>query len=202
MIRNPALGLILALAILSGTGGPSFAGGKNDATKRQVVRIPGTNYDVVTGPSIAGTARSPTDAFLTAIETWLAAEFGLPTVTQHPHVEFVSPEMVAGLAYADGAPARADQARNDVVAAYGNPTKTIYLSEAWTPNTPAELSVLVHELVHHMQNLGGLKYGCPQAREKLAYAAQERWLGLFGRSLARDFGIDPFSLLVKTACGF
>jgi hypothetical protein len=60
--------------------------------------------------------------------------------------------------------------------------------------------VLVHEMVHHVQNVGGLKYACPQEREKLAYTAQERWLGLFGRNLEADFEIDAFSLLVKTRC--
>jgi hypothetical protein len=45
-----------------------------------------------------------------------------------------------------------------------------------------------------------MKYECPQAREKVAYMAQERWLGLFGRSLEQDFELDGFSLLVKTRC--
>jgi len=54
--------------------------------------------------------------------------------------------------------------------------------------------------VHHVQNVAGLKYACAQEREKLAYEAQERWLGLFGHSLERDFELDGFSLLVKTRC--
>jgi hypothetical protein len=41
---------------------------------------------------------------------------------------------------------------------------------------------------------------CPQEREKLAYLAQERWLGLFGHNLESDFDLNPFSLLVKTKC--
>jgi hypothetical protein len=88
------------------------------------------------------------------------------------------------------------------VAVYSDATHTIYLPEGWTGGTPAELSVLVHELVHHVQNVGGLKYACPQEREKLAYMAQERWLGLFGHNLEADFELDAFSLLVKTRCLF
>ena len=65
---------------------------------------------------------------------------------------------------------------------------------------PAELSVLVHEVVHHFQNVLGLKYECPQKRAKLAYIAQDRWLALFGHSLESDFHIDAFSLLAKTQC--
>jgi len=86
------------------------------------------------------------------------------------------------------------------VAVYSYATQTIYLPEGWTGTSPAELSVLVHELVHHVQNVAGLKYACAQEREKLAYEAQERWLGLFGHSLERDFELDGFSLLVKTRC--
>src|SRR5262245_48393551 len=74
------------------------------------------------------------------------------------------------------------------------------LPERWTGTTAAELSVLVHEMVHHVQNVGGLKYQCPQEREKLAYMAQDRWLGLFGHNLEADFELDAFSLLVKTRC--
>jgi hypothetical protein len=55
-------------------------------------------------------------------------------------------------------------------------------------------------MVHHLQNLGRLKFECPQAREEVAYQAQERWLGLFGRDLSRDFEMDPFTILVKSKC--
>ena len=91
-------------------------------------------------------------------------------------------------------------AERDTVAVYSDAERTIYLPEGWTGGSAAELSVLVHEMVHHAQNVRGLKFDCPQEREKLAYLAQERWLGLFGRSLAEDFELDPMSLLVKTGC--
>ena len=54
--------------------------------------------------------------------------------------------------------------------------------------------------VHHLQNLGKLKYKCPPAREELAYAAQDRWLGLSGLNLADEFEIDPLTLVVSTRC--
>jgi hypothetical protein len=60
--------------------------------------------------------------------------------------------------------------------------------------------MLVHEMVHHLQNVGQLKFACPQEREKLAYKAQDGWLALFGSDLMQEFQIDPFSLLVKTNC--
>ena len=91
---------------------------------------------------------------------------------------------------------------SDTVAIYSNSSQTIYLPQGWTGGTAVELSILVHEMVHHIQHLAGLKYECPQAREKLAYMAQDRWLNLFGGSLAQDFDLDGISLLVKTKCFF
>jgi len=147
---------------------------------------------------------------LAAIEAWLALRFDLPSVDHHPRIELVPPAKIAALRYqgflsnprienAPNGDART-ASRSDVVAVYSDATETIYLPEGWTGTTAAELSILVHETVHHVQNVGGLKYACPQEREKLAYMAQERWLGLFGHNLEADFEIDAFSLLVKTRC--
>jgi len=90
--------------------------------------------------------------------------------------------------------------QREVVAAYDPLGRTILLPERWSGGTPAELSILVHEMVHHLQNVAHTKYECPQASEELAYAAQERWLNLFGRNLAGDFGIDGLTLLASTKC--
>ena len=96
-------------------------------------------------------------------------------------------------------PMHAKQMRQ-VVAVYNDQNKTIYLPNGWKGRTPAELSMLVHEMVHHLQNVAGLKYECPQAREKLAYEAQGRWLELFGLNLENEFEIDPLALILTTQC--
>ena len=149
------------------------------------------------------------NALLTAIALWLSANFGLPATHDLPRVEHVSAIKMADLRYKGlarlepqptGGPAQ--PGKREVVAVYDDATRTIYLHDGWTADTPAELSVLVHEMVHHLQNIGELKFECPQERERLAYQAQERWLGLFGRDLERDFEIDPFTLLVSTKCLF
>jgi Domain of unknown function (DUF6647) len=84
----------------------------------------------------------------------------------------------------------------------GRLPRTIYLRKEWTGRTPTELSVLVHEMVHHLQNVGGLKYVCPAEREKPAYDAQDRWLSLFGRNLIDEFKLDRMTVLVRTHCLF
>jgi hypothetical protein len=87
-----------------------------------------------------------------------------------------------------------------VEAVYDDNKRTIYLPEDWQGDTPAEVSVLVHELVHHLQNGAGLKFQCPQERERTAFDAQIRWLEIFGKTLEEELGIDAFDTLVRTTC--
>lgn len=149
---------------------------------------------------------------LTTIVTWLSFNFSLPAIYDHPRIEFVAPETMHAVRYQGRGPGasarhalhagpavRSDQLP-EVEALYDDATRIIYLNQDWTGKGPAELSVLVHEMVHHLQHVAGLKYECPQAREKPAYVAQDRWLALFGRSLMEEFKLDPMTVLVRTGC--
>lgn len=142
------------------------------------------------------------EELMNSILNWLVAKFDLPAIQEVPRIEFVQPAAMAQLRYRGSAAPQAmplDGGR-DVVAVYDDAKRTIYMPQGWTGVTSAEQSVLVHEMVHHLQNLGKLKYECPEAREKLAFAAQEQWLELVDRTLASEFGLDPFTLLVRTSC--
>jgi len=153
----------------------------------------------------------PREALLTEIAAWLSTNFDLPAIGDPPRVEFASPMKLMAMRYKGMLPdqwredsmrdpaMQAAQAR-EVVAVYHDATRTIFLPDAWTGTTPAELSVLVHEMVHHLQNLAGLKYECPAAREKPAYLAQDRWLRLHDLDLEKEFQIDKFTLVVSAAC--
>jgi hypothetical protein len=173
-------------------------------SEQRPIRIPGTDYDIVPGSAQLRQPDSASSlALLAAIETWLSTEFELAVIHEHPRVELVPTSRISALRsggeIAASGHGEAPSSR-DTVAIYHDGTRTIYLPEGWSGSTPAELSVLVHEMTHHFQNVLGLKHDCPQEREKLAYLAQDRWLGLFGHSLASDFDLDPFSLFVKIKC--
>ena len=135
------------------------------------------------------------EALLTAMALWLSANFPLPVSLDHPRIQFVSAaEMIAPL---NKYPLQrndvsASEISSDIVSLYSNQSKTIFLLNGWEGKTPAELSILVHEMVHHLQNVGQLKFACPEEREELAYKAQESWLHLFGHDLEHDFQIGPF----------
>ena len=134
---------------------------------------------------------------LTLIVFWLSKNFELPAVFDHPKLKFAPAKRIAALRY--GAAAESANT-NDVVAIYHDKEKTIYLSERWSGNSPADVSVLVHEMVHHLQNFDKKIFLCAQAREKPAYDAQEKWLAMFGRSLASEFDLDPITVKVTTSC--
>jgi hypothetical protein len=148
---------------------------------------------------------------VTTIAAWLSLNLGLPAIDAQPRIEFVSPQAMEAKRQQEATRARPDhplfaggsrQARTGsrIEAFYDDAERTIYLAEGWTGKSPAEFSVLVHEMVHHVQNVAGLKYACPGEREAPAYEAQAKWLALFGRNLGSEFKLDPMTLFARTRC--
>jgi hypothetical protein len=153
----------------------------------------------------------PKPELVVSIVTWLLADFALPENYRPPRIEIVSPTKMAAVRYRGlgaGLQARVVtdeqwlEKMRDTVALYEDATHTIYLREGWTGATPAETSVLVHEMVHHLQNLAGEKFECAQAREKPAYAAQKKWLEAAGLDFFQEFESDPVTLMLRTVCSF
>ncbi len=134
-------------------------------------------------------------AMMKLMIVWLCANFDLQSTERLPRVELLPAHQLALLHYGS-----AGSSGDDVVSLYDDISQTIYLKNDWSGKTPAETSALLHELVHHLQNLASTRYSCPEEREALAYRAQKSWLALFGETLEEDFGIDEFTLKVKTLC--
>lgn len=145
-------------------------------------------------------ADGPRDAppLLDTITLWLGTNFDLPVSAKPPALVGVPAAELVEMRYGPGS----GVAPGDVVAVYDDAGGTIYLSEGWTGRGPAELSVLVHEMVHHLQAEADMRFACPGEREKIAYRAQGAWLELFGQSLESAFDIDAATLLVGTACAY
>jgi hypothetical protein len=184
--------------------------GTDQVKDQHGVSLPGTEYDLVLGTRHFLPLAGPSEqALLAAIEKWLSSQFDFPDIQEHPRIEFVPSAKIVSLRVSSllsdpsaeiASDDQGSPGQYDTLAIYQDATRTIYLPEGWTGSTAAELSVLVHEVVHHFQNVLGLKYECMQEREKLAYIAQDRWLAQFGHTLESAFHIDAFSLLVKTRC--
>lgn len=147
------------------------------------------------------------EMLLTWIVAWLSATFSLPAIYDHPEIRFASHhEMLAVRLFQQPHESSAVQAtsvassHSNVEALYEDRGRTIYLNQNWTGLTPAEISILVHEMVHHLQNMAGLQYECAEAREELAYKAQDMYLALHGLSLSQEFNLDQVTRLVRTKC--
>lgn len=148
--------------------------------------------------SAAPDAAQPIDAppLLDAIVLWLSTNFDLPTPDRPPRLATLPESDLVQMRY--GPEARI--APGEVVAVYDDAAKTIYLSQGWTGRTAAELSILVHEVVHHLQSSAGQSFACPAERERIAYRAQGAWLTLFEETLESAFNIDAATILVSTVC--
>jgi hypothetical protein len=149
---------------------------------------------IATQASIAEPRDTPT--LLETMSLWLVSNYDLPIVAVMPTLVSLPAAELVIRRYGP----EANFPVGGVVALYDDAEGTIFLSEYWTGNTVGDLSVLVHELVHHMQAAAGLRFACAGEREVLAYRAQDDWLGLFGSSLEDTFGIDPATRLVATTC--
>lgn len=151
---------------------------------------------LLAAPAAAHPPEEALAAQMTKAGAWIAANGDLPPPATLPDLKRVSPRALEVIRLGGHDPAAG------IEALYDDATATIYLRAGWTGTTPAEMSILVHEMVHHLQAEAGRTYPCPGAREAEAYALQETWLAGHGSSLAAAFGIDAMTLLVRTTCAF
>lgn len=149
-----------------------------------------------TTASTASAEIKPPPSLFDVIEMWLSANFDLLPAAKAPGLATLPAAKLVEIRYglASGV------APGDVVAAYDGTSRTIFFQDGWSGHSPEELSVLVHEMVHHLQASADMRFACPGEREVLAYRAQDAWLRLFGMDLESAFGIDRGTLLVATAC--
>ncbi len=74
------------------------------------------------------------------------------------------------------------------------PGMVILDNESWEADDPVQISLLVHELVHHAQLFSKRKYACADAKEYEAYVIQNKWLEANdARPFASQAWIDEMS---------
>ncbi len=118
---------------------------------------------------------------------WLSLNASL-TIQESPKVVVMSSQ---ALAEKYGAP---------VHALYGHEQATIYLSDHVDLTTIQGASVLLHELVHHYQNVSGAMdgYSCVRESEKLAYEIQKEYLVANNAEVMPELG--AFNILMRSLC--
>jgi hypothetical protein len=144
----------------------------------------------------------PLPVMVAAVTGWVAADLGETVPGEMPAVAFMDRAEMRVIRQPKSPPPFRDTDSDTLEALYMDESHTIVLPTGWSGATPAEVSILVHEVVHHFQALRGDIHACPAAREKLAFEVQGRWLEAHGESLQSAFGLDGFDLLVATNCMF
>jgi hypothetical protein len=206
--------LSIALLILAFTTLPKLAADTDPPSAREQTIEPGEQ-----GPSFRPMEQDKPKALdirvidpsLNEIARWLSENFELPYAGEAPQVERVPSAQLYRLRYKALLPLKSQaiggehstplpEYRREVVAVYDDSSRTIYLPDRWTGATVAEQSVIVHEMVHHLQNVAGLKYECGGAREKPAYLAQAEWLKRHGLELEKEFEVDMFTVVALSGC--
>ena len=94
---------------------------------------------------------------------------------------------------------------SNILGLYNHNTKTIYLNKDFWIASTKDQSILLHELVHHMQYSKDFKHYtmlCKGLIEKEAYDLQEKWLEERGLTLANTIEIGPLFRHVLTQCDF
>lgn len=128
-------------------------------------------------PAVAGHAPPATStlALVDQLDGWLDVHSDLPRRDTAARIVRVGPDAAERIM---GPPGRGQGPTRGF---YDPDTGTIYLVEPWSAENPADVSVLLHELIHHRQD--DRYYACPGAQELPAYRAQKAWLAERGLPL-------------------
>lgn len=142
---------------------------------------------------------------MASVVRWISAASVLPSTVRFPEINIIPLETIASHRRSLAGPGLQEESRGavadgdgDILAFYDRNKATIYHGNNWTGDNPVEMSILVHEMVHHMEAMAEIRGYAESGGERLAYALQDRWLKAHGTDLKTAFGIDPFSVTTLT----
>ena len=157
------------------------------ANLRATLSVAAQTFLVVSCISTPATA-GPTAELIRQLEHWIDANSGLPMAA-------TAPEIVVANGSVSFDKDQATMAIGVRTRAYYEPeTATITLVRPWDSADPVDVSVLLHELIHHRQ--AGMNYYCLGAQELPAYRLQEAWLAAHG--LALD--VNWIGIVLASSC--
>lgn len=135
------------------------------------------------------------DLLVAVLTGWIALQTGL-SPAEPPQIELVTPNTMSERAFGPGV-----AASPLLRALYSQPANTVYLRKNWDAANLRDQSELLHELVHHFQNVHKLQYSCGAEREKLAYDLQIKWLREKGVADPYEFlEINAFFVVMASVC--
>lgn len=130
-----------------------------------------------------------TKALLLSLMIWVAQQTGLPLPKEIPELNLVTEQELC-TEYGAG-----KEECEKIRAIYFD--GIIMARTSLDPTALSDMSLLVHELVHYLQEVNGVEYSCMGASEPLAYKTQVRWLLEAGVKNPWEF-IDSSEFTVMT----
>lgn len=130
---------------------------------------------------------------------WIATVTALPVPNAVPEIERLDGRQMWDMLHTD-IPYES-RGSSDVIAIYNLEKRIMHLRHDWAPKGHKNLSVLVHELVHHMQSEAGKKFACRGEMEREAYEVQIAYLDKYGLKIEELFQINAMFLMAVTSCG-
>lgn len=123
------------------------------------------------------------------LDQWLDAHFSLPRNAGSPDIRWIDRHSAASLAGPQL------QAHENLRGLYDPDSQTIWLVQPWNARDPRDVSVLLHELIHHRQAVAGHWY-CPAAQELPAYRTQQKWLA----GLGLELDVNWIAIVLEAGC--
>lgn len=139
---------------------------------------------------LSGEVELDISGLVAELEDWLDENVDYPRRETRPIVRLIDAEVAARLA---GRQSPAFAAAPSGL--YDPETQVISLVRPWAAENPLDVSVLLHELVHHRQASVGHWY-CPGAMELPAYKIQQVWLG----ELELEADINWVAVVLEAGC--
>ena len=145
------------------------------------------------------------EQLMLALMLWIGAQTGLPVPDEIPLVMHVTTERLCELSYLDEEDNKflAQCLSGDdyvVGGAYDFLGHTMYLPSSWSATRPRDVSILVHELTHFMQDRANRSYACRGGRERVAYDAQIEYLREGSLDFFEIFEVDQLFFMVTMTC--
>lgn len=122
---------------------------------------------------------------------WIAAQ---------THLELPTPPLVV-LVATEEMRERSARPGNKVEALYDRVTGTVYLPESWNSEALYDRAMLLHELVHHVQEFNQVASQCNADWEQQAYDLTRIWLGEQGVADPYTFlKVDELTVAILSLC--
>jgi len=138
------------------------------------------------------------ESFVLGLMVWISSTSGLPLPDDAPDIARVDPAEMATLAKGPGV--AAPEVQSGYLALYHAESRTVLLRSDWDMRDLRDRSILVHELVHHLQAEAERDYVCRGAMEREAYDIQAAWLEAREADLLKVMDMNGLFLFAVTRC--